>query len=96
MKILLGPEYVSDGEDDRDSEEASEEEQEDPRDTFVDRTAVSNGWMLRPLRYYISTLSCGHCRSSWMMGGAIHHPAAKYLYSPAYTYCDHTTYYINM
>lgn len=58
MKILLGPEYVSDGEDDRDSEEACEEEQEDPRDTFVDRTAV-----------IIFALSCsvpyGHYRS-WM------------------------------
>ena len=63
MKILLGPEYVSDGEDDRDSEEASEEEQEDPRDTFVDRTAVNIERMLRPLRYYIF----GHC-CSWMMG----------------------------
>lgn len=39
MKILLGPEYVSD-EEEPDSEEASEGEQEDARDTFVDRTTV--------------------------------------------------------
>lgn len=39
MKILLGQEYVSD-EDDPDSEEESEGEQEDARDTFVDRTTV--------------------------------------------------------
>lgn len=39
MKILLGPEYVSD-EEEADSEEASEGEQEDARDTFVDRTTV--------------------------------------------------------
>lgn len=39
MKILLGPEYVSD-EAEPDSEEASEGEQEDARDTFVDRTTV--------------------------------------------------------
>ena len=39
MKILLGPEYVSD-EEDTDSEEASEGEKEDARDTFVDRTTV--------------------------------------------------------
>lgn len=40
MKILLGPEYVSD-EDEPDSEDASEGEQEDARDTFVDRTTVT-------------------------------------------------------
>ncbi|CAM9202937.1 unnamed protein product [Ectocarpus sp. 6 AP-2014] len=39
MKILLGPEYVSD-EEEPDSEEESEGEQEDARDTFVDRTTV--------------------------------------------------------
>ncbi len=39
MKILLGPEYVSE-EEEADSEEASEGEQEDARDTFVDRTTV--------------------------------------------------------
>lgn len=39
MKILLGPEYVSD-EEEVDSEDASEGEQEDARDTFVDRTTV--------------------------------------------------------
>lgn len=39
MKILLGPEYVSD-EEEPDFEEASEGEQEDARDTFVDRTTV--------------------------------------------------------
>lgn len=42
MKILLGPEYLSDEEDqETDSEEASEGEQEDARDTFVDRITVS-------------------------------------------------------
>lgn len=39
MKILLGPEYVSE-EEETDSEEASEGEKEDARDTFVDRTTV--------------------------------------------------------
>ncbi|CAM9630102.1 unnamed protein product [Laminaria digitata] len=39
MKILLGPEYVS-SEEETDSEEASEGEKEDARDTFVDRTTV--------------------------------------------------------
>ncbi|CAB1117102.1 unnamed protein product [Ectocarpus sp. CCAP 1310/34] len=39
MKILLGPEYVSD-EEEPDSEEESEGEQEDARDTFVDRTTA--------------------------------------------------------
>ncbi|CAM9542415.1 unnamed protein product, partial [Choristocarpus tenellus] len=39
MKILLGPEYVSEDEG-PDSEENSEEEEEDARDTFVDRTTV--------------------------------------------------------
>lgn len=42
MKILLGPEYLSDEEDqETDSEEASEGEQEDARDTFVDRITVN-------------------------------------------------------
>ncbi|CAM9292147.1 unnamed protein product [Scytosiphon promiscuus] len=41
MKILLGPEYLSDEDDqETDSEEASEGEQEDARDTFVDRITV--------------------------------------------------------
>lgn len=40
MKILLGQEYVSD-EEEHDSEEASEGEKEDARDTFVDRITVS-------------------------------------------------------
>ena len=39
MKILLGPEYVSE-EEETDSEEASEGEKEDARDTFVDRITV--------------------------------------------------------
>lgn len=47
MKILLGSEYISD-EAEPDSEEASEGEQEDARDTFVDRTTVGRlvcgGW----------------------------------------------------
>lgn len=39
MKILLGQEYLSDDEE-PDSEEASDGEKEDARDTFVDRTTV--------------------------------------------------------
>lgn len=65
MKILLGPEYVSD-EEEADSEEASEGEQEDARDTFVDRTTVRkpNACIVVETRFFVDV----HCCRGWHPG----------------------------